>query len=236
MLTQDALDLLGRLAVNKVSDSYSKEYEQLILHPVQRMLERLVPFLLRLDQAFVIPARGSWVKRYKSSNLSLCRDSLKATFQRDKALCHPAPFFQISLTPFYFGMTVSYQTMSREMMDILRSMAIGRTPLFCQAWNAYTTQSYFKLCGPHYGKSRFLAYEADIRPLLDCRLVIFRAQDTNLQRMLDSAFFDFLIEKLKTISPLYQLLLEVTQQQGRYRFDPYVFDPWNIRQPIEEME
>lgn len=218
-----------------VEGTYSaSDYNRYVRAPFEALTDRLIPFMYAADTKFLLnPYMSTIISGMKSNAMSGFKDCLKATFRRNKEAYPRYPFFQFQLTPFYFGLRLDCSYLSREMMDILRSEAIGRSRIFNEAWAAYNAQDYFKMEGISYQGSRFRAYDQDIQNFLEHRSLSFQAYDRDLQKLLRDDFILCITEAYRTMLPFFRLLLFAAEREGNYLFDPAVFDPDNIRQPAE---
>ena len=202
---KNTLDVLA----NCVEGMYSvSDYNRYVRTPFEALTDRLIPFMYAVDTKFLLnPYIFTIISGMKSNALSGYKDCLKATFRRDKAVYPRYPFFQFQLTPFYFGMRLDCYYLSREMMDILRSEAIGGSRIFNEAWEAYNAQDYFKMEGISYQASRFRAYDQDIQNFLDHRRLAFQSYDRDLQKLVRDDFILCVTEAYRTMLPFYRLLL-----------------------------
>lgn len=207
-------------------------YKQFVLLPFVELVDRFIPLIQKADDKIVI--RKNLIQRARSVPFIGFPDTLKTIFRRDSHAYPIYPRFILKLSPWDFTMSVGFSTMTREMMDILRSMVIGNAPIFQEAWQALNTQKNFHIEGPAYKGSRFKVYQKEIQRLLDSRCVTFSVHETKLSIMLENTFVKNTLAQFISMIPVYKMLQTVTK--SGYQFNQEVFDPWNIRQPADEQK
>ncbi len=216
---------LDFLIENKLQNSktwyeeHKQEYREHVLEPMQSLVSELAPFMLEIDQGFIIEPKVDKTisKIYRdtrfSKDKSLYRDNCWLTFMREKKLYLGMPAYFFAVNPFGLTYGMGYYEASPATMTAIRTMALNLDPYFKKAWKAYKSQSVFKLAGDKYKKTKFPDQSEEMRDFLDRKSVSFICESDEFELLFSGKAAEKLRTDFKQIEPIYKFFSEAEKRK-----------------------
>lgn len=224
LFTAKTLDFLFE---NRLQDSkdwfeaHKDTYRQLVLEPLQALVQELNPFMLQIDKHFVTEPRVDRTicrirrdTRY-SHDKSLYRDNMWIIYKRGKMHGTDLPgfYFELSGEGFFYG--CGFYSASTSYMTELRDLALSGHQSFIKAKKALEQQDVFHLDGDLYKRSRFPDQPEHMRNWLDRRGICFNAESRDFDLLFSPDLSRKLMEDFQKIIPMYEFMCLVAEEQRR---------------------
>lgn len=202
-------------------DAHKEEYQRYVLEPLQELVEKLTPDMLKIDPEFVTEPRvDRTICRIRrdtrfTKDPSLYRDHMWIIFKRRRMYQqeYPGVYFEVGGSGFNYG--CGFYQASTSYMKRLRDMILADFPSFLKASHAFSSQNCFHLEGESYKRPRFPQEPEEKRIWLEKKTLCLVAESDDRESLFGKDFSERLRQDLSLLKPMYEFLLEVSLEEQR---------------------
>ena len=194
---------------------HKKEYQQLVVAPLQELVVRLTPVMLEIDPQLTTEPRIDrtisriWRDTRYSHDKSFYRDNMWIIFRRGKMHGTEVPglYFEITQSGFNYG--CGFYHASPAYMQRLRGALLARSPQAQQALSCFSAQNRFQIEGECYARPHYPGQPEELRLWLERRNIGFFCESSDAGLLFSDRLAESLIEGYRLLTPIYRLLLQV---------------------------
>ncbi|MCI8623663.1 MAG: DUF2461 domain-containing protein [Provencibacterium sp.] len=194
---------------------HKKEYQQLVIAPLQELVRRLTPVMLEIDREVTTEPRVDrtisriWRDTRYSHDKSFYRDNMWIIFKRGKMHGTQVPGLHFELTQSGFNYGCGFYHASPAYMERLRAQLLAAAPPARQALERYQSQSCFVLEGDRYARPHFPEQPEALQEWLERRNIGFCCESSDAGLLFSDRLADKLAEDFRLLAPIYRFLLYV---------------------------
>lgn len=222
LFSEKSLDFLIENRMRNDRNWYKENKEtflEYVLSPMQDVVENLSGLMTDIDPQLICePKIGRSISRVHrdtrfSKDKSIFRDHIWCSFMRDKKVYHGLPGFYFEISPMGFSCGCGYYRADTESMMAMRRLVINEDKVFLKAHKAVKKQDIFFIEGEMYKRSKFPQAKDEYKTWLDRKTICLCHYSDDFELLFSDKLSDWLIEKFKTIEPVYHFFAKAESQK-----------------------